>query len=67
MLSLWPRATGAQELVRHGFEDGTTQGWVPRGGATLVSSDEAALAGPKSLRTTGSYPSYRHRAVSLHT
>jgi hypothetical protein len=49
MLSLSPRATAAQELVRHGFEDGTTEGWVPRGGATLVSSDEAALAGSRSL------------------
>ena len=35
------------------FEDGTLQGWIPRGGVTLTNTTEQAFAGTRSLKTTG--------------
>lgn len=35
------------------FEDGTTQGWQPRGTATIAAVDEAAQSGSYSLKVTG--------------
>jgi endo-1,4-beta-xylanase len=41
-------------IVQHGFEDGTPQGWIPRGGGVvLTNSTEAAATGTRSLKTTG--------------
>jgi endo-1,4-beta-xylanase len=41
-------------LVQNDFEDGTVQGWIPRGGSvSLTSTTEAAHAGTRSLKTTG--------------
>ncbi len=39
--------------VVHGFEDGTTQGWVPRGPVTLTNTAAVAFEGTRSLLTTG--------------
>ena len=39
--------------IQNGFEDGTLQGWIPRGGVTLTNSTEQAFAGTRSLKTTG--------------
>lgn len=41
------------QVVRHDFEDGTTQGWIPRGSAVLASTTDAAQNGARSLQTTG--------------
>ena len=35
------------------FEDGTLQGWIPRGPVTLTNTTEQALGGTRSLLTTG--------------
>lgn len=43
----------AQVVVQAGFEDGTAQGWIPRGGVTLAATTEAAASGTHSLKTTG--------------
>jgi endo-1,4-beta-xylanase len=48
-----PAGATAQTVVQHDFEDGTTQGWAPRGGVTLTNVTEAAATGTHSLRTTG--------------
>jgi endo-1,4-beta-xylanase len=43
----------AQTIVRNDFEDGTTQGWIPRGAAVLTNTIEVAQSGAHSLKTTG--------------
>ncbi len=51
---LWcPAFAAAQTVVQDGFEDGTTQGWIPRGTAVLTNTTEAANTGTHSLKTTG--------------
>ncbi|CAM4464905.1 endo-1,4-beta-xylanase [Paenibacillus tarimensis] len=35
------------------FDDGTVQGWSPRGGVTLSATSESAVSGVYSLKTTG--------------
>jgi endo-1,4-beta-xylanase len=41
-------------IIQNGFEDGTTQGWGPRGsGVTVEAVTEAANSGSYSLKTTG--------------
>jgi endo-1,4-beta-xylanase len=40
-------------IVQNDFEDGTLQGWIPRGGVQLSNSTEAAATGVRSLKTTG--------------
>ncbi|MCX7680629.1 MAG: carbohydrate binding domain-containing protein, partial [Anaerolineae bacterium] len=40
-------------VVEYNFEDGTTQGWAPRGPVTLAALTEAAHTGNYSLKTTG--------------
>ncbi|MBV9791691.1 MAG: endo-1,4-beta-xylanase, partial [Chloroflexi bacterium] len=54
--SLMPQTTHAAEpvvLVQSDFEDGTTQGWGPRGSVTLAAVTEASHSGTRSLKTTG--------------
>jgi endo-1,4-beta-xylanase len=51
-------ASAQTNVVQHDFEDGTFQGWVPRGGGVvLTNTDEVAPrpggTGTRSLRTTG--------------
>src|SRR3954453_10888421 len=43
----------AQTVVQHTWEDGTLQGWVPRGSAVLTNTADAAHTGRRSLLTTG--------------
>src|SRR5262245_19342357 len=44
--------TGA--VVQNDFEDGTLQGWIPRGQTVvLTNTTEAAFTGARSLKTTG--------------
>src|SRR5262249_4592544 len=56
-LAPWnPRAAIAQtgSVIQNDFEDGTLQGWIPRGGGVvLTNTTEAAQAGARSLKTTG--------------
>src|ERR1044071_5015908 len=47
-------AAQSSSVVQHDFEDGTTQGWISRGGGVaLASVTEAAYQGARSLKTTG--------------
>jgi endo-1,4-beta-xylanase len=48
-----PARATAQTIVQHDFENGTTQGWAPRGSVTLANVTEAAASGTHSLRTSG--------------
>jgi endo-1,4-beta-xylanase len=43
----------AQTVLQTDFEDGSTQGWVPRGPVTLTNSTDTASSGTHSLLTTG--------------
>jgi endo-1,4-beta-xylanase len=43
----------AQTIVQNDWEDGTLQGWIPRGGVTLANSTVTAHSGTHSLLTTG--------------
>ena len=39
----------AQTVVQHTWEDGTLQGWVPRGSAVLTNTTDVAHSGTHSL------------------
>lgn len=53
-LALLALPLAAQPLVQNDFEDGTTQGWIPRGsGVSVSNSTAAANGGTHSLLTTG--------------
>src|SRR6185295_4115337 len=49
-----PARAQTATILDHDFEDGTTQGWIPRGGGVvLTNTTEAAAGGTHSLKTTG--------------
>jgi hypothetical protein len=48
-----PHAADAQMVVSNDFEDGTTQGWIPRGSALLTNTTEAANTGTASRPPAG--------------
>jgi Beta-1,4-xylanase len=53
-LALCPSTVQSQTVIQNDFEDGTLQGWIPRGGGVvLTNTTEAAQAGTRSLKTTG--------------
>jgi hypothetical protein len=56
---------GAQTVVQNDFEDGTTQGWGPRGGAVLTNTTEAAATGTHSLRTSGRTATWNGPALDI--
>ena len=47
------RSAEAQTVVSSDFEDGTTQGWIPARPRPLTNTTEPAIAGTRSLKTTG--------------
>ncbi|MDQ2087270.1 endo-1,4-beta-xylanase, partial [Herbivorax sp. ANBcel31] len=47
------------------FEDGTTQGWSPRGDVTVEAVDEEAYAGNYSLKTTGRADNWQGPSLNL--
>jgi endo-1,4-beta-xylanase len=52
--------------IDDGFEDGTLEGWVARGGGVvLTNTDEAAFAGNRSLKTTGRSQPFHGPSLSL--
>ena len=55
----------AQTVVSNDFEDGTTQGWIPRGTAVLTNTTEAANTGTHSLKTTGRTGGFNGPALNL--
>src|SRR5258708_21616190 len=55
----------AQTVVSSDFEDGTTEGWLPRDPAVLTNTTEAANTGTHSLRTTGRTAGFNGPALNL--
>lgn len=55
------------QLVSNGFEDGTTQSWMPRGSVTLTSSTDVARTGTRSLKTTGRTATWNGPALDLRS
>jgi endo-1,4-beta-xylanase len=55
------------QSVSSTFEDGTTQGWGPRGPVTLTVTSEASHSGTMSLKTTGRTAGWNGPAISLLT
>jgi endo-1,4-beta-xylanase len=56
----------AQTVVQHDWEDGTTQGWIPRGGSVvLTNTTEAANTGTRSLKTTGRTAGFHGPSLSV--
>jgi endo-1,4-beta-xylanase len=60
-----PRAAEAQLTIQHDFEDGSLQGWVPRGPVTLSNTTEAANGGARSLKTTGRTAAFNGPSLNL--
>src|SRR5947208_13793184 len=52
-------------VVQNDFEDGTVQGWVPRGTAILTNNTEAAHGGSHSLKTTGRTAAFHGPSLNL--
>lgn len=61
------RAAVAQTtfVVQNDFEDGTLQGWIPRGTAVITNTTEAAHGGMHSLKTTGRTASFNGPSLDL--
>ncbi|HKX32209.1 MAG TPA: carbohydrate binding domain-containing protein, partial [Blastocatellia bacterium] len=63
-----PRPAIAQtgSLIRNDFEDGTLQGWIPRGGGVvLTNSTEVAQSGTHSLKTAGRTAGFHGPSLDL--
>ena len=54
-------------IVQNDFEDGTLQGWIPRGTAILSNTTEAAHGGTHSLKTTGRTAGFNGPSLNLVT
>ena len=63
-ICLSAQQAGAQ-LVQHNFDDGTTQGWGPRGSAVVTASTDVARSGTHSLKTTGRTASWNGPALNV--
>ena len=57
--------TTAQVVVSTNFEDGQTDGWIPRGGTTLTASTNQANTGSYSLLTTGRTQAFEGPSIDL--
>ena len=60
-----PTPAAAQTVLQHTWEDGTLQGWVPRGGVALTNSTDAARTGTRSLLTTGRTQGFHGPSLDL--
>jgi endo-1,4-beta-xylanase len=60
-----PTPAAAQTVVQDTWEDGTTEGWVPRGSAVLTNTTEAANTGTHSLKTTGRTAGFNGPSLNL--
>lgn len=58
-------APAIAQVVSHGFEDGSTQGWMPRGPVTLSASTDVAQDGARSLKTAGRTGTWNGPALNL--
>ncbi|WP_340401278.1 endo-1,4-beta-xylanase [Paenibacillus sp. FSL H8-0079] len=58
-------AAAGDTLLAHSYEDGTTQGWMARGGVTVAATGDQAYEGAYSLQTTGRTAAWNGPALSL--
>ena len=66
LVLLSPAPASAQTVVQNDFEDGTLQGWTPRGGSVvLTNTTEAAANGARSLKTTGRTAGFNGPSLNL--
>jgi len=66
LVLLSPQPASAQAVVQNDFEDGTLQGWIPRGGTVvLTNTTEAAATGARSLKTTGRTAGFNGPSLNL--
>src|SRR5262245_1972669 len=56
---------GALVNIQNTWEDGTNQGWIPRGPVTLTNTTEQAFAGTRSLKTTGRTAGFNGPSLNL--
>ncbi|WP_169949361.1 endo-1,4-beta-xylanase [Microbispora sp. H11081] len=60
-----PAAAAAVEIAKYDFEDGTTQGWGPRGdGVEVGATSDAAHSGSRSLLTSGRTATWQGASIS---
>ena len=57
----------AQIVVDHDWEDGSVEGWFPRGGHAIENSMEAAHDSTRSLKTTGRTATWNGPGLDLRT
>ena len=55
----------AQTVIQNDFEDGSPQGWIPRGTSILTNTTEAAHGGSHSLKTTGRTAGFHGPSLNL--
>ncbi|HEU5080799.1 MAG TPA: endo-1,4-beta-xylanase [Opitutaceae bacterium] len=60
-------STAQAQVVSNNFEDGTTQGWSPRGPVTLTASSDVAHGGTLSLKTTGRTAGWNGPSLDLRS
>jgi endo-1,4-beta-xylanase len=60
-----PTLSAAQTVVQHTWEDGTLQGWAPRGSAVLTNATDVAHAGTHSLKTIGRTATWNGPSLDL--
>ncbi len=65
ILGLLAAAPASAQVVSHDFEDGSTQGWMPRGPVTLTASEDVAQDGVRSLKATGRTGTWNGPALNL--
>ena len=58
--------SGALTNIQDDWEDGTAEGWIPRGGVTLTNTTEQAFAGTRSLKTTGRTAGFMGPSLNAH-
>ena len=55
-------------IAEHGFEDGTAQGFMPRGGGVVLeNSTEAAFDGTRSLKTTNRTATFHGPSLNVRS
>jgi endo-1,4-beta-xylanase len=63
----WTATPAIAQIVSNNFEDGSTQGWGPRGSAVVATSTDVAHGGSRSLKVTGRTASWNGPATDLRS
>ncbi|WP_164848652.1 endo-1,4-beta-xylanase [Paenibacillus sp. DCT19] len=58
-------ASEGELLLSHSYEEGTSQGWIPRGNVTLAVTEEDAYEGTHALQTTSRTAAWNGPALSV--